>query len=153
MCASVFTAPTWSARSEVDDTPQTYCYPNEDVVQVGNVHLLLARYSAKLRLNHRVLTAVIAHESGFVVDAYNAADPSYGLGQVMPRFWRHAFVTQCGSEATPTTLMDPAVNICYSAHILRHYIDAYGPVAGIDAYNNGTGQARGYSEHILRHID
>ncbi len=153
LCAMLLLAPTWSAEYDVADMPVTYCYPNEEVSVVTSINLLIAKYSAMLRLDSRVLRAVIAHESAFVVTAYNPSDPSYGLGQVMPKFWRYAFVAQCGAEATPETLMDAELNICYSAHILRHFIDRYGRVAGVDAYNNGTGESRGYSDTVLRYLD
>ena len=111
--------------------------------------LIITKHAGRLGLDRQVLRAVIAHESGFITDAYNPDDPSYGLGQVMPKYWRYAFIAQCGAEATPETLMDPEVNVCYSAHILRHFMDEYGPVAGVDAYNNGSGESRGYSDRVL----
>ena len=129
--------------------PVASCYPNADMAVVDPLDLLIEAQAARLSLNPKLLRAVIAVESAFDTLAYNPDDPSYGLGQVMPLYWRYAFVKACGSEATPETLMDPAINVCYSAHILRHFIDAYGPVAGIDAYNNGTGHARGYSDAVL----
>lgn len=161
-CVLLFTGTVWSAESDVAQSV-TYCYPNEEiqvydpivssVLSVLEIDMIIQRYSRLLGLNSKLLRAVIAHESGFVTDAYNPDDPSYGLGQVMPKFWRYAFVAQCGSEATPETLMDPKINICYSAHILRHFMDEYGPIAGVDAYNNGTGESRGYSDTVLRGID
>lgn len=129
--------------------PEAYCYPNEDVVLASPLDLLITKHAASLGLDRRVLRSLINYESGFIVDAYNPDDPSYGLGQVMPKYWRYVYIEQCGSEATPETLMDPEINICYSAHILRYFIDRYGPVAGVDAYNNGTGASRGYSTRVL----
>ena len=133
----------------VEEVDEAICYPKANVVLADRVDLLVTQQAARLRLDRRLLHAVIQHESGFDSLAYNPNDPSYGLGQVMPLYWRYSFVEQCGSEATPETLMRPAVNICYSAHILRHFIDKYGRVAGIDAYNNGNGRSRGYSNAIL----
>ena len=152
--ALLFTAGSWStihgSKRTIPSQPiETSCFPTRDVEQASEVSLLIAKYAAVARVSSKILTAVIAHESGFVPNAYNPNDPSYGLGQVMPKYWRYSFIDQCGSEATSVTLMDPEVNICYAAHILRHFQDKYGPVAGIDAYNNGSGAARGYSDRVL----
>jgi len=141
---------SWSSRSVEASTPlETYCEPVRSLTSVPLVDLLIAKYAAIARVESRILRAVIAQESGFVTNAYNPDDPSYGLGQVMPKYWRYGFIEQCGSEATPKTLMDAETNVCYAAHILRHFQDKYGPVAGIDAYNNGHGAARGYSDRVL----
>lgn len=152
-CVLLFMGTAWSADYDVADMPVTYCYPNEEIQVFDPIEYLIKKYSTMLKLDSRILTALITHESNFVTDAYNPNDPSYGLGQVMPKFWRYAFVAQCGNEATAETLMNIETNICYSAHILRYFMDEYGPVAGVDAYNNGTGEARGYSDIVLRGID
>lgn len=129
--------------------PVVYCYPNADVKVTPPLDILIGIHARRVGLDPRLLRAVIAVESAFDSLAFNPNDPSYGLGQVMPYHWRHAYTKACGSEATPETLMDPEINLCYSAHILRYFIDVYGPVAGIDAYNNGTGSSRGYSDAVL----
>lgn len=151
VCALLSMEGSKSTRSDTDDMPrqEVYCYPDEDVVVASPLDLIITKHAVRLGLDRRVLRAVIAHESGFITDAYNPHDPSYGLGQVMPKYWRYAFIAQCGAEATPETLMDPEVNVCYSAHILRHFMDEYGPIAGVDAYNNGSGESRGYSDRVL----
>ena len=138
-----------TGASTTSNFQEAFCYPRADVVLASSLDLLITKYAARLGLDRRVLRAVIAHESGFDTLAYNPDDPSYGLGQVMPKYWQYAFITQCGAEATPETLMDPEINVCYSAYILRHFMDVYGPVAGVDAYNNGTGASRGYSDKVL----
>lgn len=113
--------------------------------------LLFHRYGRKVQVDPRLLAAVVYYESGFDPTAYNPADPSWGLGQVMPRYWRYTFVRQCGAEATAKTLMDPEIAICYSAHIFAHYYKQHknDPLAGITAYNNGTGHRNGYAQQVL----
>lgn len=135
----------------MDDTQyvEPVCFPQAEVVLASPAELLIAKYAAKTGVSRNVLAAVIQVESGGDSLAVNPDDPSYGLGQVMPYWWRYAFVKQCGGEATPETLMDPELNICYSAHILKHFQSVYGYTAGIDAYNNGHGAARGYSDAVL----
>ena len=149
-CVLLFTGASWSTRSDTSNMyPSTYCSPVRDVKLLNSNELLIVKHASLLGIDSNILTAVIEHESGFITDAYNPYDPSYGLGQVMPKYWRYTFIEQCGAEATPETLMDPEINICYAAHILAHFQQKYGPIAGIDAYNNGHGASHGYSDTVL----
>ena len=116
---------------------------------VDPITLLIAEYARETGLEPGLLAAVIQKESGGDSLAVNPLDPSYGLGQVMPYWWRYVFIDECGSEATPVTLLDPRVNVCYTAYILSHFVEKYGYSRGIDAYNNGRGSDLGYSASVL----
>ena len=150
LCVSSFMGASWSTTSDTANMyPSTYCSPVRDVQILSPNELSIVTQAARAGVDSQILRAVIQHESGFITDAYNPDDPSYGLGQVMPKYWRYTFIDQCGSEATAETLMDAEINICYAAHILAHFQHKYGYVAGIDAYNNGHGASRGYSDTVL----
>lgn len=98
------------------------------------------------------LMAMSALESEFNPRAYNPADPSYGLMAVMPRYWRNSFVRECGERATPETLRDPRVGICYGAYIAAHFARQHrDEIRKITAYNNGSGQPNGYARVVLRY--
>ena len=106
--------------------------------------------SRDLGLRPEVLGALIYQESRWDSTAINHADPAYGLGQVMPKYWRDTFVNQCGVQATPTTLMRVSTNICYTAHILAHFVSVHGNIHdALNAYNNGTGRDSSYAERVL----
>lgn len=111
------------------------------------------RYGMALELDPWLLAAIAYQESRFNPNAYNPSDPSWGLMQVMPKFWGYAFVSECGSPATPQTLLDPEVAICYGAHVYAHYRSRHpdNHIAGITAYNNGSGRPNGYADQVLQH--
>lgn len=116
---------------------------------------LIIHYSEQAGIPDSMVKAVIEQESGGDPAAINHADPSYGLGQIMPRWWRHAFVEECGDEATPETLMRDDLNICYTAHILGYLNERYkGNPTQIFSYYNTGSPSRGeqYAEAVQRRL-
>lgn len=96
------------------------------------------------------LVAMAAYESEFNPRATNPNDPSYGLLAIMPRFWKDSFVRECGTRATPSTLTNPRVNICYGAYIAAYFAQEHENIGRqITAYNNGTGIPNGYAKVVL----
>jgi hypothetical protein len=112
------------------------------------------RYGNEAGIEPRLLVAMAHHESGLLARAINPDDPSYGLLMVMPKYWRRGFVSECGSEATPTTLLNPRVNICYGAYVAAHFARQHprDRMAQITAYNNGSGTPNGYADKVLRSL-
>ena len=151
--------PTFVAETAAADVPYTFPHSAEPTYWIGFNDQVAVRtrwlgrvdfHVKHLRLPERLLESVIWHESRWDSAAVNASDPSYGLGQVMPRYWRHAFVTECGEEATSRTLMRAELNICYTAHILAHYMRIHGDERkALNAYNNGTGRESTYADKVL----
>ena len=88
-----------------------------------------------------LLTALIVVESGA---NHLAVSPmgAMGLTQVMPVYWPY------GKEE----LFDPYRNIEAGAEILRHYIQRYGRVGGLRAYNCGPA-SQGLEEVSLRYAN
>lgn len=117
--------------------------------------LLFHHYGTKVGVDPRLLAAMAYHESGFKRTAYNPDDPSYGLMQVMPYFWRNSFIRECGDQATEETLYDPQIAICYGAHIAAFYKSQHpdNERAGIVAYNNGSGRYNGYARMVYRALE
>lgn len=111
-------------------------------------------HSFRAGVDPLMVYAVIAQESSLNPQAINEADPAYGLGQVMPRYWRHAFVEECGQEATPQTLMEPELNVCYTAHIIGKLKRIYGrDQAALSHYNTGhPTKGASYAEAVQRRI-
>jgi soluble lytic murein transglycosylase-like protein len=109
-------------------------------------------YGHRVGVDPALLIAIAYTESRLNPWAINRADPSYGLMQVMPRYWRYSFRLQCGAEATPITLMDPRVAICHGAYIAGYFRAQYGDERGVTAYNNGSGRYNGYSTLVYRHL-
>lgn len=117
--------------------------------------VLFVRYGNRTGVDPLLLYAIASHESEFNRQAHNPYDPSWGLMQVMPLYWGTAFARQCGTVATPESLMEPEVAICYGAHIVAFYQSRF-PTdsrAALAAYNNGHGTYNGYALRILQLAD
>ena len=124
------------------------------------IHLahVIAEEAERAGIDPRLLAAVVQHESGGDSLAINHADPAYGLGQVMPLWWRSVFVQECGEEATSVSLMRARLNLCYTAHILALASDRFdGDQASIlSYYNTGTphrGITNGYVDAVVSRLD
>ena len=123
------------------------------------IHLahVISEEAARAGIDPRLLAAVIEHESGGDSLAVNLRDPAYGLGQVMPRWWGMVFVSECGGEATPDSLLTTRLNVCYTAHILALAQDTYGSRDMVlSYYNTGTphrGIENGYVAAVTARID
>lgn len=115
----------------------------------SRLETVIGRYAAQAGVEPDLLLAVITQESGLDSLAFNPDDPSYGIGQVMPKWWRYSFVRQCGAEATAENLMRLDVGMCYTAHILSRLIDRHGLRAGLNAYNNSRGR---YANEVLEEM-
>lgn len=106
-------------------------------------------YGRKAGVDPILLASIAYQESRFNPRAYNPNDPSWGLMQVVPRFWRYGFVSECGAEATKETLYEPRVSICYGAHIAAYFGATYITLPrNVTAYNNGSGRPNGYYELV-----
>ena len=116
------------------------------------LEILLGRYAAQTGVDPSLLLAVITQESRLDSLAVNPNAPSYGIGMVMPKWWRYKYVRQCGAEATPITLMRMDVGMCYTAHILSYFIGRYGTRRGVNAYNNGRGHDWGYADEVFEEM-
>ena len=118
---------------------------------------VIAEEADRAGIDPRLLAAVIQHESGGDSLAINQDDPAYGLGQVMPRWWGTVFVDECGGEATPVSLLESRLNICYTAHILALAQDRFGTRDMVlSYYNTGTphrGITNGYVDSVMSHLD
>lgn len=155
----VFSLSGGNDATKTTDVPNTLLHSAEPTYWIGFNDQVVVRTrwlnmvverATELNLPDGFVERVIWHESQWDSAAVNASDPSYGLGQVMPRYWRHAFVTECGEEATSRTLMRAELNICYTAHILAHYMRIHGNERkALNAYNNGTGRESTYADKVL----
>lgn len=87
-----------------------------------------------------VLTALIVVESSANYRAVSHKG-AMGLTQVMPRIWKF----------DEMVLADPYRNIEIGAAILRYYMQRYGRLGGLSAYNSGKRTASlGYARKVLR---
>lgn len=114
---------------------------------------LIEQEALRAGIDPALLSAIVQHESGGDSLAVNPDDPSYGLGQVMPKWWRYVFIKQCGDEATPETLMRARLNLCYAAHILAYASSRFDgdQTSIISYYNTGTphrGVHNGYNSAV-----
>ena len=111
----------------------------------------IAQASVEWRIDRHIIEAVMAHESGFRVDAANeVGEHSYGLMQVNIAVW-----TQFEKEKL---LSDPEYAINAGCFILRYYFDTYKDwLRALVGYNGAGpkaeayGQAR-YNEAFLRYL-
>ena len=123
------------------------------------IHLahVIAEEANRAGIDPQLLAAVVQHESGGDSLAINHIDPAYGLGQVMPKWWRTVFVEECGTEATPTSLLVARTNLCYTAHILAFAQDRFGSRDMVlSYYNTGTphrGITNGYVDAVVSRLD
>lgn len=150
---------TFDKLEQMNDSLRSF-YPPLPPARLQRKRLIekfVKQEAVRAGIEPELLMAVVLHESGGNPEAINRDDPSYGLGQVMPRWWRYVFVEECGAEATPETLMDPQINLCYTAHILRY---AHGRYSGdrssiLSYYNTGTphrGITNGYVHDVERFL-
>ncbi len=87
-----------------------------------------------------LLTALIVVESSADHRA-ESIKGALGLTQVMPNIWQYE----------PDVLLDPFQNIEIGARILKYYIERFGLVGGLSAYNSGKqDRALGYAHKVLR---
>lgn len=92
------------------------------------------------RVSPELLTALIVVESSADHEA-ESIKGALGLTQVMPNIWRYE----------PEVLLDPFQNIEIGADILKYYIDRFGLVGGLSAYNSGQrDRALGYAHRVIR---
>lgn len=140
------------------DEPQPKMYTDLPTVPyIDWLPKMVKEEAKRAGVDSQILWAVVQHESGGDPHAVNPDDPSYGLGQVMPRWWRYVFVRQCGNKATPETLMDPRLNLCYTAHILAYAQRRYSGDRSsmISYYNTGDphrGRYNGYNRAVESHL-
>lgn len=93
--------------------------------------------------------AFIKIESNFNPDAFNPADPSYGLMQILDATARAYGITNL------ETLFDPEINIDVGAHLLHDLIASYGlnfeKVAS--AYNSGSATAYLTNSQVAAYVE
>ncbi len=104
------------------------------------------QYAAKIfqcsdeEVSLELLTALIVVESS-ADHAAESVKGALGLTQVMPNIWQYE----------SDVLLDPFQNIEIGATILKYYIDRFGLVGGLSAYNSGRqDRALGYAHKVLR---
>lgn len=88
-----------------------------------------------------LIKAVASVESSLDPRAYNPADPSYGLMQVLCKpdgngGCSNVFNIDSWPPESAEELYDPSINIGYGAQILAHNIKTYGFRKGIAVYNS-----------------
>lgn len=98
---------------------------------------ITGRTAYEYRLSPRLLAAIVFVESSCKADAISGRN-SVGLMQVNPRVWGHR-----------EELKDPVKNMQIGAKILKTYINRYGLVEGLHAYNGFGNPTNEYVEKIL----
>jgi soluble lytic murein transglycosylase-like protein len=109
-------------------------------------------YGRVTNVEPRLLAAIAMQESAWNPRARSHVGAT-GLMQVMPRPWRNGFVRECGGQATPTSMRNPRLNICYGAHIFAFFRGAAGGdmYRSLRGYNSGFRFIRnGYDHHVMR---
>jgi soluble lytic murein transglycosylase-like protein len=98
--------------------------------QVDAIVRSVLYFSARYRVDARLVMALIAVESGFHVTAQSPAG-AYGLGQLMPATWR-AMRVHPG---------DPVANVYATVRVLKGNLERLGddPALALAAYNAGRG--------------
>lgn len=114
---------------------------------------LVLRHSQDAAVPAQVMAGIISVESGFDSLAFNGSSGATGLTQVLPRYWEHTFVEDCG-PASRSRLRRPEVAICVGARVLGHFLErSEGRLrVAVNAYNNGTGANNGYADAVFRHM-
>lgn len=102
---------------------------------------LFKKWGDHYDVDWRLLKAVAIHESSLNPNAVNAADPSYGLMQVLCRHGADGvcvnhFDVEGWDEATTEKLKDPDFNIMIGAQILAYNLQTFGSPKGIAVYNS-----------------
>lgn len=102
-------------------------------------------YGWKTGVSPRVLAAVSYIESRFCNHQLSWAGAT-GCMQVMPKYWRGVFHEQCGGS----DLWNTRINICYGAHILKHYVSLMGSDVNLalGAYYAGPRNAHYQHEYV-----
>lgn len=104
-----------------------------DKVLVDSITRWLIAYGHATNLEPRVLLAVAHVESRFNPLAISPVG-ALGFMQVMPVWWWGRYEQECGEWHRG----DVKANICYGAHILRHYTSLTGSLRnGLAAYYAG----------------
>lgn len=87
-----------------------------------------------------ILTSLIVVESSANSRAVSRKG-ALGLTQVMPNIWKY----------DPKVLVDPYQNIEIGASILKFYVNRYGLIGGLSAYNSGKKHASiRYAKKVVR---
>lgn len=98
---------------------------------------LTGRTAYEYGLSARLLAAVVFVESSCRAEARSRRD-SIGLLQINPQVWGHR-----------GQLKDPVFNMRLGARILKDYINKYGLVKGLHAYNGFGDSTSTYSDKVL----
>lgn len=108
------------------------------------------RYGEQTGVSSEILIAIAYKESDLIETAYNPDDPSWGLMQVMPKWWQYSFVEKCGVEGTPENLVIAEHGICYGAHVFKHFLTKFdGDVTkALSGYNTGRPIRTVYSRRV-----
>lgn len=110
--------------------------PRLTTVQVDAIVRSILYYSDAYRVDPRLVTALIAVESGFHITARSPAG-AYGLGQLMPETWRTLRVHPA----------DPVGNIYATVRVLKGHLERLGGnhALALAAYNAGRGAVEHYT--------
>lgn len=124
------------------------------------------KYALIHGMDWRLLKAIAKVESSERPTAKNAADPSYGLMQILCVTPAGNQLTRCTNKfnivgwdkATPESLLDPDFNVSLASQILQWNLQNYGFPKGIAVYNawsarndppNGPFRNQGYVDKVL----
>ena len=150
-----------NAPSKNDNIPTPARKP--DLSTLDQIYI---KYGLQFGPDWRLLKALAQVESGERPTAKNAADPSYGLMQILCTTPSGNQLAACTNrfnvvgwnEATPERLLDADYNVKIGAQILQWNIATYGLTKGIAVYNNwgarndptnGPFRNQGYVDKVL----
>lgn len=108
--------------------------------RVGRMKVLVRAAAQTEGVSAALALAIVQVESSFDPAAKNPEDPSYGLGQVQPAWFRFY-----GFDTNEASMLDPALNARVTCRIIRYFMErGFEFPSEADIYNVGeTYWARG----------